>query len=899
MKQILFSLLLICPFQFLCSQSTNTLTPETVMENIHEQWLIFPQEKIYIQTDKPCYVSGEKLFFRSFLLDAMSNLPAALSRYLYVELINPVDSVIIRQNIRQENTMFYGALLLPEYLPQGDYRLRAYTRFMENGGEEYFYSRPVFIADPSCIDTGLDAEFAFLEKNKVGVSLRFFNRKTNTNVSPDRILLRLNREKVKTHKPEGKETIDLKFDVPEQGRILLVETVINNKLFGQYLRIPHKKEDKFALRFYPEGGYLIPGKSNKIAFKAELPGGLEAEVNGDILDKNDNIVTSFSTTHEGMGWNFFNPEEGELYTAICRYKNDTIKVNLPPANPKATVISVQWNRNRLFVKLNKPDNLPQEKLYLIIHNRGMASYSGEWDETKEYTVFDKMDFRTGVSHLLLLNEGFDLLSERLIFVNNAENYSEADIQANKEIYKNREKVALNIGIPGLSAKDSIIANFSVSITDDKDVVIDTTTNIVSEILLASELKGSVSNPAYYFRLGKPETDADLLMMTQGWNRYNIPEAIKGNFKIPKIEPEMFQSFSGTVKGGLLSKPYTNAQITLYSINYNFIEKRETNEFGRFKIDNFELPDSTEYVMIALTPKGGDKLELYPDDIVYPEVSLWNRPEEIQTIPLPNNFVEYVSKSDWKYTNENGIRMVNLPEVTIRGENKQDKKFKTYYGLEPDSYLSEDFFEHYAGPDILYAIGRIPGVTIRGGAISFSRMSYNSISQAVPPPIFIVDGLTMHLMSGEEPRDYCNRILSNITPSDVVQVNAVKSAAKLSLYGTDAAGGVIEIYTKNSLGSKIQALQRFNSKVIKPLGYQLPVEFYSPQYDTPSALNDKNADLRSTIYWKPDVIASPEGKSILNFYTADTPSTYSVVIEGITSDGKLIHQQKNGMIKVRY
>jgi hypothetical protein len=131
------------------------------------------------------------------------------------------------------------------------------------------------------------------------------------------------------------------------------------------------------------------------------------------------------------------------------------------------------------------------------------------------------------------------------------------------------------------------------------------------------------------------------------------------------------------------------------------------------------------------------------------------------------------------------------------------------------------------------------------------------------------------------------------------VNAVKSAAKLSLYGPDAAGGVIEIYTKNSLGSKIQALQKFNSKVINPLGYQLPVEFYSPQYDTPSALNDKNPDLRSTIYWKPDVIASPEGKSVLNFYTADTPSTYSVVIEGITDDGKLIYQQKNGMLKVAY
>jgi hypothetical protein len=899
MKHALLFLLITCFSQFARSQSNDTLSLQSAVDNIYAQSLIFPQEKIYVQTDKPYYVSGEKLFFRAFLLEAMSNLPSVLSRYVYVELINPIDSVIIRQQIRTENTMFYGSLLLPEYLPQGDYRLRAYTRFMKNSGEEYFYSRSVYITDPSCIDTQLDAEFTFLEKNKVGVNLRFSNRKTNVTFSPDHVLFQLKRENMKTYKPDGKGTIDLKLDVPEQERILLIESITDNKRFGQYLRIPHKKEGKFAVKFYPEGGYLIPGKSNRLAFKAELPTGNKIEIKGEILDKEGNTVADFSTQHEDMGSFIFQPEGNETYKAVCRYGSDTVQVVLPQANSEAKAIAAHWNRDRLYIKVNKSDNQPEETLYLISHNKGLVIYSGEWDWTKEYVIFDKKDFPSGVSHLLLLNEHFDVLSERLFFGNNAEDYLGVAIQTNRKKYNKREKVEMNIGVSDILFSDSIITSFAVSVTNDQDVLIDTTTNIVAEILLASELKGSVSNPAYYFQQGKPEIDADLLMLTQAWNRYSIPDAIHGRFNVPKIFPETFQSFSGTVKGGILQKPYKGANVTISTDTYNIIDAVETDATGRFRVENFEFPDSTDFLIQAFTPKGSDKLDLYVDSIFYPEVSFWKQSGENRAIYLPDNLTEYVSKSDWKYTIENGMRMVNLPEIIIKAERKQEKKFKTHYGLEPDNYLSEEFFEHYGGPDILYALARIPGVFVQGGAVSFVRMGYKSIAQSVPPPGFIVDGILMNRWNSETAQDYCYRILSNINPADVVQVNALQSAAKLSLYDPRfSAGGVFEIYTKNSLlNKKIQALQKFNFKVIQPLGYQLPVEFYSPQYETSDVLNDKNPDLRSTIYWKPNVITDSEGKSVLSFYTADTPSTYSAIIEGITGDGKLIYQRKSGMVEV--
>jgi len=80
----------------------------------------------------------------------------------------------------------------------------------------------------------------------------------------------------------------------------------------------------------------------------------------------------------------------------------------------------------------------------------------------------------------------------------------------------------------------------------------------------------------------------------------------------------------------------------------------------------------------------------------------------------------------------------------------------------------------------------------------------------------------------------------------------------------------------------------NIKPIIPLGYQLPVEFYSPKYDTQESINSTIPDLRTTIYWKPNVITDKKGNAKLDFYTADDTGTYSVIIEGVSEDGKLIH-----------
>ena len=74
------------------------------------------------------------------------------------------------------------------------------------------------------------------------------------------------------------------------------------------------------------------------------------------------------------------------------------------------------------------------------------------------------------------------------------------------------------------------------------------------------------------------------------------------------------------------------------------------------------------------------------------------------------------------------------------------------------------------------------------------------------------------------------------------------------------------------------------------GYTVVREFYSPDYDTLST--DDKKDLRTTLYWNPTVNTTPEQNKVnLTFFNNDFTNEFRVIIEGMTSDGRLTHIEK--------
>lgn len=72
--------------------------------------------------------------------------------------------------------------------------------------------------------------------------------------------------------------------------------------------------------------------------------------------------------------------------------------------------------------------------------------------------------------------------------------------------------------------------------------------------------------------------------------------------------------------------------------------------------------------------------------------------------------------------------------------------------------------------------------------------------------------------------------------------------------------------------------------VVPLGYVEQAEFYAPKYLSAESREIVNSDKRSTIHWVPSLRLNEQGEAALTFYTADRPSTYTIVIEGVTTDG---------------
>ena len=111
-----------------------------------------------------------------------------------------------------------------------------------------------------------------------------------------------------------------------------------------------------------------------------------------------------------------------------------------------------------------------------------------------------------------------------------------------------------------------------------------------------------------------------------------------------------------------------------------------------------------------------------------------------------------------------------------------------------------------------------------------------------------------------------------------------------MFGVRGSGGVISITARRGVYEQIRENEAFNYAVYTPLGYQKPVEFYSPTYETLESKHLSVPDYRTTIFWNPDIVISEDtGQFTFEFYTSDFPTTYSVVIEGITTEGRIVRQ----------
>jgi hypothetical protein len=149
------------------SQTFPDLSVDALRNSFIQQVQLFPQEKIYVQTDKPAYVSGETIWFKVYLTDAVVHYPSEHSRFVYIELINPQKMVVRREKVRIAPDKSCGQITLPETLPGGSYVLRAYSGTLYGMDEDCFFHKsihlrssfPASAKDIVSVEAGYDLSF--------------------------------------------------------------------------------------------------------------------------------------------------------------------------------------------------------------------------------------------------------------------------------------------------------------------------------------------------------------------------------------------------------------------------------------------------------------------------------------------------------------------------------------------------------------------------------------------------------------------------------------------------------------------------------------------------------------------------------------------------------------------
>ncbi len=345
---------------------------------------------------------------------------------------------------------------------------------------------------------------------------------------------------------------------------------------------------KLVIDFFPEGGNLVTGFMNMVAFKAVDEYGLPARVKGVVRNSKGEELVTFTDYHDGMGMFELTPVAGEKYMAIIS-GSVTQTFALPDPVEKGIALSVIPHPQGNFFEIHQRANDPSfTAAYMIgqMQHRVVFRYDFKTAKVSLQGVIDTRHLHSGVLQVTVFNKDGLPLAERLCFVNNREYLQAAELLADTLNFSARGRNRFRIGMP-----DTIQGSISVSVTDaDYETTVESEENILSALLLSSDLKGYVHRPSYYFSAQNDSvtTAADLLMMTNGWRRFKWSELAKQNQ--PPVTPPAYITLAGraTLKG--TNRPFGDKSLLLLMSNTGDKRSRntymlQTDKEGNFLIDS--------------------------------------------------------------------------------------------------------------------------------------------------------------------------------------------------------------------------------------------------------------------------------------------------------------------------
>ncbi len=653
------------------------------------------------------------------------------------------------------------------------------------------------------------------------------------------------------------------------------------------------------LSLLPEGGDLVAGVECRVAYKAALPDGTPVHVKGLIQASDGSVVTPFESIHNGMGTFTLIPKEGFTYTAQWKDKNGKEHIqSMPPPLKDGVSFRITdklddisgTSVGKIFTierSENAPDRLKRLTLSVIMN--GEVMYEARINlntKAKATATIPTNELGSGIVQMTLFDANMIPISERICFVKNPNIEFDADVWLAE---LNTEKRGLNVA--EVKTSDNVPANLSLSITDaDLDMPLPMADNIVTNTLLTGDLRGNIYKPYYYFYSTSDSVDThlDLVMLTNGWRRFNWDKIFNPDSSRPLYIDNNFLSIEGKLVGG--SSVYKNGLELAGFMKTANSEKANLIILPVDRLGNVKQQDMFFYDTAKLYLGYNDKNKVFDPSVLFVSNGLIQSdiqlglctamagfpylPDSLILLNNMKNNKEQLKVAAKQFKDAHELENVTVTAKAKTNVQKMDERYAS--GLFSGGNATQfDVANDPRGSSSIsvfqYLQGRVAGLQIASAGPN-ATLSWRGGT----PGIYL-----------DEIESDASRV-GNISMADVAYIKVFNPGSSFGF--RNGGSGIIAVYTKR--GDDIVS-SNTDSKmgVVKINGYSAIKEFYAYDYSKPSP-DDYYDNFNTTLFWDPMIILGDNQKrKTIRFYNNDITKRFRIVLEGINENGRLIHIEK--------
>ena len=653
------------------------------------------------------------------------------------------------------------------------------------------------------------------------------------------------------------------------------ELLVNTNTAKTAKAVPNKTK----VETFPEGGHLIQGLNTRVAFKATNQYGNPVFIKGVLVDDKNNTIDSLHIQHDGMGSFYFVPVVGQTYQInwIDQY-GASGSTPIPVTKTEGARITIIKTKDKARFQIERTDDVPEnfKRMILLVHMNQVTLYQVAINASQKTIVNSEIpvtNLPTGLLQFTLFTEDWLPIAERVVFINNRLHEFNVKITAPQINVDKRGKNAIELLVP-----DTLFTNMSLSITDAAINPPDQH-SIFSDILLSSEIKGKVYNPAYYFSGDADSVTAhlDLVMLTNAWRRFDW-DKIKASIP-PKINHPVetgYMKMHGQVLG--MKKNNSQASLNMVVLNkdsskqlifvpvekdgsfeyplvffdtaqvfYNFNNNKSLTEKAELEIDNGLLKPGPK----SISPASGIHF-LWNDSLAKQKLNALLAEQELLKKRMAETTLQEVIVTAKTKTREEILNEKYTSGFFSGGSTRKD------YILD----LTDPHKATSASNIVQYLQSKIPGLVVRGNVMEWR---------------------------GDGPDLYLNEMrvdIATILDVPLINVAIIKAFPPLFMFSAGGGrGGAIAVYTRKG-NDYVQNAEVKGLPNLLLAGYSKFKEFYSPSYEQPDDSFAK-PDSRTTLYWNPYLITNHAQQNIrIDFFNNDFTKSFNVVLEGINAAGKM-------------